>query len=107
MFRQQNEDDITVLNYFDEQEIHPYHISELENHVLLTLTVQIVSKDVEEDLGPESTKVMEAVKKMIGEPRNYGLTPEEKMEEERKHLEEKVKKVKILVLLNIILYTNS
>ena len=29
IFRSQNEDDITVLNYFDEFEIHPDHIGML------------------------------------------------------------------------------
>ena len=33
---------------------------------------------------------MEQVKKLIGEPRNYGPTPEEKAEIDRKTLEEKV-----------------
>lgn len=33
---------------------------------------------------------MEQVKKLIGEPRNYGPTPEEKAEIDRKALEEKV-----------------
>ena len=28
IFREQNEEDITVLNYFDELEIHPENISE-------------------------------------------------------------------------------
>ena len=27
LFREQNEEDVTVLNYFDELEIHPLHIS--------------------------------------------------------------------------------
>jgi len=48
---------------------------------------------MEENLGPDSVKVMESVKKIIGKPRNYGLTPEEKKEEERKILEEKVKMI--------------
>lgn len=26
LFREQNEDDVTVLNYFDELEIHPSHV---------------------------------------------------------------------------------
>ena len=35
-------------------------------------------------------QTLEQVKKLIGEPRNYGPTPEEKAEMDRKAMEEKV-----------------
>ncbi|XP_019850545.1 PREDICTED: adenylate kinase 7-like isoform X1 [Amphimedon queenslandica] len=71
-FREQNEEDVTVLNYFDELEIHPLHIR--------------VSDDTSENM----SKTVEDIKKVIKEPRNYGLTPEEKEILEKKEREEKV-----------------
>ncbi|XP_065882861.1 adenylate kinase 7-like [Dysidea avara] len=65
-FREQNEEDDTVLNYFDELEIHPDAI----------------------DASAKSEEIVEKIKKLVGEPRNYGLTPEEKAEMERKAQEE-------------------
>lgn len=65
-FREQNEEDDTVLNYFDELEIHPDPID-------ATLPCE---------------EIVEKIKKLVGEPRNYGLTPEEKAEVERKAQEE-------------------
>uniref|UniRef100_A0A674CIX6 Adenylate kinase 7a n=1 Tax=Salmo trutta TaxID=8032 RepID=A0A674CIX6_SALTR len=56
-FRKANVEDETVLNYFDELEIHPEHIG--KDEILL-----------------------------VGRPRNYGPTPEEREEMERKSIKE-------------------
>ncbi|XP_036284926.1 adenylate kinase 7 isoform X1 [Pipistrellus kuhlii] len=71
-FRDLNTEDETVFNYFDELEIHPIHIDvgKLEDaHNRLTVKRLI---------------------KEIGNPRNYGLSDEEKAEEERKAAEERL-----------------
>eukprot|EP00731_Ephydatia_muelleri_P027932 Em0019g805a len=73
LFREQNEDDVTVLNYFDELEIHPSHV------------------DVEKDSSQNMADTIEHIKELIGEPRNYGPTPEEIMEMERKAKEERLR----------------
>nr|KAF6498873.1 adenylate kinase 7 [Molossus molossus] len=71
-YRDINTEDETVFNYFDELEIHPIHI----------------------DIGKlEDTQNRLAIKQLIkeiGEPRNYGLTEEEKAEEERRVAEERM-----------------
>ncbi|XP_053553471.1 adenylate kinase 7 [Bombina bombina] len=69
-FRDLNTEDETVLNYFDEAEIHPYHI------------------DVSKDDDIEYRDVLRQLIKNVGEPRNYGLTPEEIADLERKAAEE-------------------
>ncbi|XP_006839574.1 PREDICTED: adenylate kinase 7 [Chrysochloris asiatica] len=73
-FRDINTDDETVFNYFDELEIHPIPI----------------------DVGKlEDVQNRLAIKQLIreiGEPRNYGLTDEEKAEEERRAAEERLAK---------------
>ncbi|XP_024615124.1 adenylate kinase 7 isoform X2 [Neophocaena asiaeorientalis asiaeorientalis] len=73
-YRDINTEDETVLNYFDELEIYPIHI----------------------DVGRlEDTQNRLAIKQLIkeiGEPRNYGLTDEEKAEEERRAAEERLAK---------------
>ncbi|XP_043930582.1 adenylate kinase 7 [Protopterus annectens] len=74
LFRDINTEDETVLNYFDELEIHPQHI------------------DVTKDNDPEYTTVIDEIVKCIGKPRNYGLTPEEKAELEFKATEEKLRR---------------
>eukprot|EP00079_Xenopus_tropicalis_P028763 XP_012823772.1 PREDICTED: adenylate kinase 7 isoform X1 [Xenopus tropicalis] len=66
MFRDLNTEDETVLNYFDEAEIHPLHI------------------DVTKDDDPHYKDVVKQICKAVGEPRNYGLTPEELAEQELK-----------------------
>ena len=84
-FRAVNTEDETVLNYFDELEIHPDHI------------------DITQDNSPLMTNVVEQIVKLIGEPRNYGPTPEElieiqrieaekQLEKERKEREERIRK---------------
>ncbi|NXF91297.1 KAD7 kinase, partial [Eubucco bourcierii] len=72
LFREFNTDDTTVLNYFDELEIHPQFI------------------DVSKFEDPENRFILKEIIKEIGEPRNYGLTDEEKEELEHKAAEERI-----------------
>ncbi|XP_042721852.1 adenylate kinase 7 [Lagopus leucura] len=69
-FREINAEDETVLNYFDELEIHPQFI------------------DVAKYEDSENRFIVKQIIKEIGEPRNYGLTDEEKESLERKAAEE-------------------
>ncbi|XP_046935863.1 adenylate kinase 7, partial [Lynx rufus] len=71
-YRNINTEDETVFNYFDEIEIHPIHI------------------DVGKLEDPQNRLAIKRLVKEIGEPRNYGLTDEEKAEEERKAAEERL-----------------
>ena len=71
-FRKVNADETTLLNYFDEREIHP-------------LNVPID----QEGTTPET--VMTAVKKFIGKAHNYGPTPEETAAIKKQEEETKVK----------------
>ncbi|NXR93039.1 KAD7 kinase, partial [Hypocryptadius cinnamomeus] len=73
-FRKINTDDVTVLNYFDELEIHP----------------QFIDIAVYED--SENRLTVSKIIKEIGEPRNYGLTDEEKEALERQAAEERLAK---------------
>ncbi|XP_041721205.2 adenylate kinase 7 [Coregonus clupeaformis] len=70
IYRKANVEDETVLNYFDELEIHPEHI------------------EVNNAVDPEYGAVMEKITRLVGHPRNYGPTPEEREEMERKSAEE-------------------
>ncbi|XP_070787647.1 adenylate kinase 7 isoform X2 [Pituophis catenifer annectens] len=72
LFRDLNTEDETVLNYFDEIEIHPQYI------------------DVSKFEGLENRVIAKEIIKNIGEPRNYGMTEEEKEEFERKLAEERL-----------------
>ncbi|XP_057254977.1 adenylate kinase 7 isoform X5 [Pezoporus wallicus] len=74
VFRELNTDDKTVLNYFDEIEIHPRFI------------------DVAKLEDPENRFIVKEIIKEIGEPCNYGLTDEEKEELERQAAEERLVK---------------
>ncbi|NXA09578.1 KAD7 kinase, partial [Sapayoa aenigma] len=74
LFRDLNTDDTTVLNYFDELEIHP----------------QFIDAAIYED--PENRFIVQKIIGEIGEPRNYGLTDEEKEILERKAAEERLVK---------------
>ncbi|KAM6394641.1 adenylate kinase 7 isoform 2-T2 [Pluvialis apricaria] len=74
LFRELNTEDETVLNYFDELEIHPQFI------------------DVAKFEDPENRLIVKEIIKEIGEPRNYGLTDEEKENLERKAAEERLLK---------------
>ncbi|KAM9071015.1 adenylate kinase 7 isoform X1 [Sarcophilus harrisii] len=73
-YRDLNTEDETVYNYFDELEIHPHHI------------------DVGRFDHPENKLAIGQIIKAIGKPRNYGLTDEEKAEQERKAAEEHLAK---------------
>jgi len=73
-FRANNQEDETVLNYFDELEIHP------EN-------MDITAKETIEYLN-----TIEQVSSILGEARNYGPTPEEQEELERIAAEERLRK---------------
>ncbi|XP_068683125.1 adenylate kinase 7-like isoform X1 [Montipora foliosa] len=73
-FRAINTEDETVLNYFDELEIHPDHI------------------DITQDKTRKMTKTVEQIKKLMGSPRNYGPTPEELAEMERIETEKRLQK---------------
>ncbi|NXI64829.1 KAD7 kinase, partial [Anseranas semipalmata] len=70
LFRKLNTEDETVLNYFDELEIYPQFI------------------DVAKFEDPENRFIVKEIIKEIGNPRNYGLTDEEKESLERKAAEE-------------------
>ncbi|NXO85804.1 KAD7 kinase, partial [Sitta europaea] len=70
LFRELNTDDVTVLNYFDELEIHPQFI------------------DIAVDEDSENRLAISKIIKEIGEPRNYGLTDEEKEALEHQAVEE-------------------
>ncbi|XP_003214371.1 adenylate kinase 7 isoform X1 [Anolis carolinensis] len=72
LFRELNTEDETVLNYFDEIEMHPQHI------------------DVSKFEGLENSVIVREIIKNVGEPRNYGLTDEELEEFERKQAEERL-----------------
>ncbi|XP_009072003.1 PREDICTED: adenylate kinase 7 [Acanthisitta chloris] len=74
LFRELNTEDTTVVNYFDELEIHP----------------QFIDVGVYED--PENRFIVQKIVKEIGEPRNYGLTDEEKEILERQAAEERLVK---------------
>jgi adenylate kinase len=69
-FRNNNTDDSTVLNYFDELEIHP-------------LSISVEDQDTE--------RILSVIMKHVGKPHNYGLSPEQ-MAEKRKIEEERLAK---------------
>ncbi|XP_005390456.1 PREDICTED: adenylate kinase 7 [Chinchilla lanigera] len=68
-YRDMNTEDETVYNYFDEIEIHPIHI------------------DVGKLEDAQNRLAIKQLIREIGEPRNYGLTDEEKAELEQKAAE--------------------
>ncbi|KAI4894405.1 hypothetical protein NFI96_030573, partial [Prochilodus magdalenae] len=70
-FREANTEDETVLSYFDEVEIHPEHIEISSIH------------------DPENRTVIEKIIQVVGGAMNYGPTPEEQAEEERKRAVER------------------
>uniref|UniRef100_H2YJ58 Uncharacterized protein n=1 Tax=Ciona savignyi TaxID=51511 RepID=H2YJ58_CIOSA len=73
-YRSVNHVDDTVLNYFDELEIHPEHI------------------DITDKTDIKHEAILEKITTMMGEARNYGPTPEEKEEMERVAAEARMKK---------------
>lgn len=68
-FRTANTDENTVLNFFDEREVHP-------------LTVSTSSNTVDQ--------AMAAMVKFIGKPHNYGPSDEQLLEMKQKDADEKV-----------------
>ncbi|KAM9339221.1 adenylate kinase 7-like [Symphorus nematophorus] len=73
-YRQLSTAEETMLDYFDELEIHPEHI-------------EVTTGD------PEYTDVMRKITEMVGIPKNYDLSPEEQEEEDRKREEERRQKL--------------
>ncbi|KAM6991737.1 adenylate kinase 7-like [Tautogolabrus adspersus] len=63
-YRQRSSAEETLLDYFDEIEIHPEHI-------------EVTAGD------PENTGVMKKIIKIVGAPKNFGLSPEEQEVESR------------------------
>ena len=79
-YRRNNSEDETVLNYFDYYEIHPEFI------------------DLSQDKSEIYRATVERLKKLIGEPKNYGPSEEERLynqqlEDEEKKAQEEVAKV--------------
>ncbi|TKS76313.1 Adenylate kinase 7 [Collichthys lucidus] len=72
-YRQLSTAEETLLDYFDELEIHPEHI-------------EVTTCD------PEYKDVMKKITEMVGIPKNYGLSPEEQEEEDRRKEEERKQK---------------
>uniref|UniRef100_A0A671WFZ9 Adenylate kinase 7a n=1 Tax=Sparus aurata TaxID=8175 RepID=A0A671WFZ9_SPAAU len=69
-YRQLSTAEETLLDYFDELEIHPEHI-------------EVTTGD------SEYTDIMKKITETVGTPKNYGLSPEEQEEEDRKKEEER------------------
>ncbi|KAG8011401.1 Adenylate kinase 7 [Nibea albiflora] len=72
-YRQLSTAEETLLDYFDELEIHPEHI-------------EVTTCD------SEYKDVMKKITEMVGSPKNYGLSPEEQEEEDRRKEEERKQK---------------
>lgn len=70
-YRENNKEDVTVLNFFDELEVHPLLV------------------DVSADCSPELEDSVQVIAKKLGSARNYGLTKEEQEEEDKRNAEEK------------------
>ncbi|XP_017310927.2 adenylate kinase 7a [Ictalurus punctatus] len=75
MFRDANMGEETVLEYFDELEIHPEHI------------------EINSVNDPENEAVIKKIIEVVGVPRNYGPTAEEQAEQERKQAVEKQQRI--------------
>ncbi|XP_075265213.1 adenylate kinase 7-like isoform X4 [Convolutriloba macropyga] len=73
IFRENNTEDVTVLNYFDELEVHPYVM------------------DMTKDKSKEAENTVEHLKKLVGNPRNYGATAEELAEEKRQEADRRMR----------------
>ncbi|XP_072349679.1 adenylate kinase 7 [Scyliorhinus torazame] len=73
-FREQNAEDESLLNYFDEIEIHPVHI------------------DVSQDNDAENTPVIDDIIKIVGSAKNYGPTHDELKELQRREADERLAK---------------
>ncbi|XP_031728711.1 adenylate kinase 7 isoform X2 [Anarrhichthys ocellatus] len=73
-YRGNNEEEETVVNYFDELDITPLYL-------------EITSSDE-----PDCLLLMQKILDMVGQPRNYGLASQEVEEEERGKAEEKMRR---------------
>lgn len=62
----------------------------VEYSLLNKFILNFLYSDIEKDSSSGMEQTLEQVKKLIGEPRNYGPTPEEKAEMDRRAMEEKV-----------------
>jgi adenylate kinase len=71
-YRKINSDESTILNYFDEREIHPLNVH--------------IDKD-----GMTTDAVYALVKKFVGKAHNYGPTPEEVTAMKKQEEEEQVR----------------
>ncbi|KAF5900298.1 adenylate kinase 7-like, partial [Clarias magur] len=75
LFREANSEEATVLDYFDELEVHPEHI---------------VINSVND---AENEAVIKAIIEVVGGAKNYGPTPEEQEELEREEAAEKQRRL--------------
>lgn len=66
-------EDDTILNFFDENEVYPEKM------------------DATKDESDSMRDTVDKIKKIMGDPRNYGLTPEEKEELQRQDEEKRLK----------------
>ncbi|ELU08844.1 hypothetical protein CAPTEDRAFT_225393 [Capitella teleta] len=73
-YKAYNTEDETVLNFFDEMEIHPEKL------------------DITTDTSDNMSQIVEHVMKLMGEPRNYGPTADEMEEIQRQEEEKRVKR---------------
>jgi hypothetical protein len=62
----------------------------------------LLYSDIEKDSSSGMEQTLEQIKKLIGEPRNYGPTPEEKAEMDRRAMEEKVTTPPYIVSGNLV-----
>ncbi|XP_037072908.1 adenylate kinase 7-like [Pollicipes pollicipes] len=70
-YRNNNKEDVSVLNFFDELEVHPLEIN------------------ISDDTSPELEEEFQMISKKLGPARNYGLTKEEAEEEHQRQEEER------------------
>jgi len=87
-FRSQNHDENTVLNYFDEHEVHPFEVD--VGGILSAVTTSAVVASAAGPFAAEPAsleaaldKVLALAREKIGEPRNYGPTFEQLAERKR------------------------
>ncbi|CAD5122064.1 DgyrCDS10516 [Dimorphilus gyrociliatus] len=73
-FLETNGDDVTMLNFFEENEIHAETI------------------DITQDKTIDNKMIISRILKKVGEPRNYGPTQDEIEEKKRREEEERLKK---------------
>lgn len=82
-FRAANHDENTVLNYYDENDVHPMEID---------IAAQLEAAEIEpsSSLEPAIERVLRMAVEKIGLPRNYGPTFEQLAELKRKKEEQTV-----------------